>query len=271
MDYIRKKIMLVDDDISSRRQGKAILNDLYEVYPLPSAHKLFEVLNIVSPDLILLDIRMPEIDGFETIKLLKSNERYAQIPVMFLTASNDKASVIKGSRLGAAGFITKPFSSSDLAVHIENCLHAVNAEAAEAAEATEASEASEAESEVKNDKPIIIAIDDAPDILKAVHSILKEKYKVYTLSKPEKLHDILKNVKPNLFLLDYNMPELSGFDLIPVIREFPEHKDTPIMFLTSEGTVDHLTVAVSLGACDFIVKPFNIEVLLEKIARHIAL
>jgi putative two-component system response regulator len=109
MSANRRKIMLVDDDQSCRRQGRAILKDSYEVYPFPSAHKLFEVLEEFLPDLILLDIQMPVIDGFETIKRLKSNDRYASIPVIFLTASNDKESVIKGSSLGVAGFVRSLF------------------------------------------------------------------------------------------------------------------------------------------------------------------
>jgi len=243
MDNIRRKIMLVDDDRSIRQQGKALLKDMYEVYSLPSAQKLFEVLNIITPDLILLDIKMPEIDGFETIRQLKNSDRFASIPVIFLTASNDEESVIRGSKLGAAGFVTKPFSTSDLAERIERSITTA--------------------------KPVVLAVDDAPDILKTIYSILRNKYKVYTLSKPEKIHDLMRNIKPDLFLLDYKMPELSGFDLIPIIRGYAEHKDTPIIFLTSEGTIDNLTAAVGLGACDFIVKPFNADVLLERISKHI--
>jgi DNA-binding response OmpR family regulator len=65
------------------------------------------------------------------------------------------------------------------------------------------------------------------------------------------------------------MPEMSGFELIPIIRGYEEHKETPIVFLTSEGTVDTLTVALGLGANDFIVKPFMPQQLLDKVAKHI--
>jgi len=277
----RRKILLIDDDNSSRQQGRAILKDMYEVYPLPSAHKMFEVLQVITPDLILLDIHMPVIDGFETIKRLKSDPNYAKIPVIFLTASNDKESVLKGSSLGAAGFITKPFSSDNLYHHIENCLNPpVKKEpAADVAKNSEvfweefskvaAPETAPQEARVRTDKPIILAIDDAPDVLKTIHSVLKDSYKVYTLPKPEKLVDFLRKTKPDLFLLDYQMPEMSGFELVPLIRDFPEHEETPIIFLTSEGTLVHLTAAVGLGACDFIVKPVTMEVLREKVAHHL--
>jgi DNA-binding response OmpR family regulator len=257
MSDIRKRIMLVDDDQSCRQQGKAILKDKYAVYPLPSAHKLFEVLEVFMPDLILLDIQMPVIDGFRAMKRLKSDERFEHIPVIFLTASNDKRSVIKGRGLGAAGFVTKPFTAHELCSHIDRCLF------------TPVKSDPAGEEIPRDGKPVVLAIDDAPDMLKTIHAILRDKYKVITLPKPEKLHEILKKTKPDLFLLDYQMPAMSGLEIIPIIREYPEHKDTPIVFLTSEGTIDRLTAAVGLGVCDFIVKPFKVDVLREKIAAHI--
>jgi len=93
---------------------------------------------------------------------------------------------------------------------------------------------------------------------------------VFKLPKPMMLENVLKQVTPALFLLDYQMPERNGFELVPIIRNYTEHRNTPIIFLTSEGTVNNITAAVSLGACDFIVKPFNPEQLREKVAKHIA-
>ena len=93
---------------------------------------------------------------------------------------------------------------------------------------------------------------------------------MYTLTKSTELERVLQRLTPDLFLLDYQMPELSGFDLVPIIRNLEEHKDTPIVFLTSEGTIENLTAAIALGACDFVVKPFQPDVLREKIGKHIA-
>ena len=115
----------------------------------------------------------------------------------------------------------------------------------------------------------ILAVDDAPVILKTITSVLGDEYKVFTLANPAQLKDFLMQITPDLFLLDYKMPELSGFDLIPVIRNFEEHKDTPIIFLTSLGTVDHISASLALGACDFMVKPFQGNILREKVAKHI--
>jgi len=121
-----------------------------------------------------------------------------------------------------------------------------------------------------NAKPVIMAVDDSLVILQAVSSLLRDEYKVFTLAKPAELERVLLKIKPDLFLLDYKMPEVSGFDLIPVIRSREGHGETPIIFLTSEGTIDNVTAAVMLGACDFIVKPFDPDMLREKIRRHIS-
>jgi len=120
-----------------------------------------------------------------------------------------------------------------------------------------------------SDKPVIFAIDDSPVILRSVSSLLSGEYKVYMLASSTMLEKTLGQVKPDLFLLDYKMPDINGFELIPIIRRYSAHKDTPIIFLTSEGTVDNLSVALKLGACDFIVKPVQPNILREKIAKHL--
>jgi len=121
----------------------------------------------------------------------------------------------------------------------------------------------------KNRKMVVLAVDDSPVVLKSVSSVLSYDYKVYTLPKPTMLEELLKKITPELFLLDYLMPEVDGFKLVPIIRKFEEHKETPIIFLTSAGTIDNVTAALALGACDFIIKPFNPDILREKIAKWI--
>ena len=118
-------------------------------------------------------------------------------------------------------------------------------------------------------RPIILAVDDSPVILKTVSSVLSDEFNVLTLSKPAELRLVLQKTKPDLFLLDYKMPLVSGFDLIPMIRGFREHENTPIIFMTSKGTVDNVTAAMALGACDFVVKPFDTAVLRAKISKQI--
>ncbi|MCL2305575.1 MAG: response regulator [Planctomycetaceae bacterium] len=130
MENIRPTIILVDDNPANLVQGKNILKTFYKVFPAPSAAKLFETLENVLPDLILLDIVMPEMDGFEAIKILKADARFASIPVIFLTAVNDEKSELEGLDLGAVDYISKPFSAPLLLKRIANQLLIVRSQAA---------------------------------------------------------------------------------------------------------------------------------------------
>jgi len=118
----RKKIIIVDDNASYLSVVRILLKPFYEVYPAPSALKLFKIVEKFIPDLILLDVNMPEVNGFEAINILKESPRFNDIPVVFLTAKDDEASAEKGLELGAADYITKPFSGPLLLKRISNIL-----------------------------------------------------------------------------------------------------------------------------------------------------
>jgi putative two-component system response regulator len=118
----RYKIILVDDNMASLTMGRNMLKTFYEVYPAPSAEKMFEILKNISVDLILLDIDMPGMNGYDAIKKLKADERFVDIPVIFLTAKTDKDSELEGFDLGAMDYVSKPFSAPLLLKRIETQL-----------------------------------------------------------------------------------------------------------------------------------------------------
>ena len=119
MESDRNKIIIVDDDITNLTVGKNALADKYDVFTAPSGAKLFQLLEKLTPDMILLDIEMPGISGYEVIRKLKSSEKPAEIPVVFLTSIIDPESEVKGLNLGAIDYITKPFSRELLLKRIE--------------------------------------------------------------------------------------------------------------------------------------------------------
>lgn len=118
----RRKIILVDDNRATLLTARNMLKNVCEVYPLPSAAKMFELLENVIPDLILLDVNMPEMNGYEAIKRLKKDPRWSAVPVIFLTAQNDDDSELEGLSLGAIDYVSKPFCAPLLLRRIENHL-----------------------------------------------------------------------------------------------------------------------------------------------------
>jgi len=120
---MKKKIFIVDDNEVSLLAAEAVLEEKYEVLTMLSAKEMFSLLEKIQPDLILLDIEMPEMNGFEAMKELKSLDSVCDIPVIFLTGLHDAACEAFGIELGAVDFIMKPFSAPVLLNRIKNHLH----------------------------------------------------------------------------------------------------------------------------------------------------
>ena len=110
MENSRDVIIVVDDDITNLTAARNFLSGKYDVFTAPSGEKMFLLLKKITPILILLDIEMPDMDGYKVMEKLKKKEKTAHIPVIFLTAKIDPESEIKGLSLGAVDYITKPFT-----------------------------------------------------------------------------------------------------------------------------------------------------------------
>ncbi|MDR0863073.1 MAG: response regulator [Oscillospiraceae bacterium] len=122
MESDRKIILVVDDNPVNLTYAKEILRDKFKVYPVPSAEIMFDLLENILPDLILLDIEMPDMTGYEAMAKIQENPVLAEVPVVFLTAKLEEVSELEGLNLGAIDYITKPFSPPLLVKRIENHL-----------------------------------------------------------------------------------------------------------------------------------------------------
>ena len=109
-----KTVFIVDDNDTNLMTAKTALDGVYKTYAMPSAERMFKLSEKIMPDLILLDVDMPEMDGFQAMQVLKSDSKLKSVPVIFLSAKEDKATEERGLEMGARDFINKPFSASVL-------------------------------------------------------------------------------------------------------------------------------------------------------------
>lgn len=110
MDAYRYSIMIIDDNVTNLTVAKQALANDYRVYPVISGEKALALLEKVHPDLILLDIQMPGLNGFDVLNIVKANDKMQDIPIIFLTSMDSQGNELEGLQLGAVDFITKPFS-----------------------------------------------------------------------------------------------------------------------------------------------------------------
>ncbi len=116
-------IIVIDDDYSIRRLIKFTLEkERYKVITAEDALEGINTLNSRKIDLIILDIIMPDIDGYEALKIIKSSDHLKDIPVLMLTAKNEIDDMMKGFELGADEYLAKPFELSELLARIRNLL-----------------------------------------------------------------------------------------------------------------------------------------------------
>lgn len=118
------KVLIVDDSTTNVVLLEAILEDEgYEVFKALGANEAKKIIALENINVVLLDILMPKISGFEFLQDLKSNERTRDIPVIIISAVNDDETREKASELGAAEFIEKPINVNDVIEKVENHLN----------------------------------------------------------------------------------------------------------------------------------------------------
>ncbi|MGD1875729.1 MAG: two-component system response regulator [Mastigocoleus sp.] len=118
------KVLVVDDHAASRMTAVALLAmEGYQVIESDSGVCAIEMIAQSKPDLILLDVMMPGMDGFEVCKILKQDEQTRLIPIIFITALNDRRSRIRGIEVGGDDFLTKPFDRLELAARVKSLVH----------------------------------------------------------------------------------------------------------------------------------------------------
>ncbi len=117
----KKRLVLVVDDVEANRKllGNLLVNNNYDVGSASDGNRALEFIKNKHPDLILLDIIMPGMDGYEVCEKLKSNLETKYIPIIFLTAKANMEDIVKGFELGGVDYVSKPFNEKELLARVK--------------------------------------------------------------------------------------------------------------------------------------------------------
>ena len=119
----RRLILLIEDDPDLRKLTKIVVDQRFHLETAPDGRKGIEMVRELNPDLVLLDIYMVGMTGYEVCRILKDNPETAAIPVIMFTAGAQRHEVVEGYAAGADDYITKPFETDDLLSRIEHLLN----------------------------------------------------------------------------------------------------------------------------------------------------
>lgn len=116
----------------------------------------------------------------------------------------------------------------------------------------------------------ILLVDDSRFNLNALHSLLRDEYKIMAAIHAEQAFAAIEKNRPDLILLDVNMPDMDGYQICSVLKSDPATWDIPVAFVTGSGDADDIKRGLAAGACEFLIKPFNPELLKLRVKNILA-
>jgi DNA-binding response OmpR family regulator len=283
--------MVVDDTPSILKTIVVLLKKEFEVVPFSSGRSALEYLKGSWVDMIIMDVEMPEMSGYETVLRLRTDHRMDTTPVLFLTSRNDAPHKLGGRSLGTVDYITKPVLPKILLhrIHaqLELCDYRRRLERfqeqtgqAKKAEADKPGkqdiEKAKTDKRNKQDKnpktrKTIMVVDDTPAILDMMAGLLEKEFEVVLFISGTSALKYLQGAWVDMIIMDIEMPEQNGYETVIKLRADPRMDMTPVLFFTSQNDARHELAGLSLGAVDYITKPVLPEILLHRIHMQLEL
>ena len=263
---VRPRILIVDDVHENLHVLMNILRDDYAIAAATSGDKALELAQQQPyPDLILLDIRMPGMDGYSVLAHLKSNPATADIPVIFVTALADANDEARGLRLGVADYITKPVNPEllhlRLRTHLELRRYRRNPALFDVAQHAD-----------PDRPPSLLVVDDVPQNIHELLEALKDDYRILVARSGAKALELIEGPNPpDLVLLDIMMPEMDGYEVCRRIKASPAGNRIPVIFVTVVDAIEDKVKGFSIGAADYVTKPFDIDEVRARVRTHLEL
>jgi len=262
----RPRLLIVDDMHENLHAMVSLLRDDYAISAATSGEKALELARrMPQPDLILLDIQMPVMDGYSVLSALKIDPATAEIPVIFVTALSEANDEERGLALGVSDYITKPVNPDLLKSRIRNQLDLrrfrKNPVMFDISAHNEPGKL-----------PTLLVVDDVPDNIHELLEALSDEYRItVACNGPKAIDAVQSSTPPDLILLDIMMPGMDGYETCQRIKATHTGNRIPVIFVTVINETADKIKGLELGAADFITKPFDIDEVRARIRTHLEL
>ena len=254
VDILEKKLLYEDYEVSIARDGEEGIKKVKEI----------------RPDLILLDIVIPKMNGFEVLENLNKDKRFSSIPVIVISNSGYSVDLDKALELGAVDYLIKAeFDLDKIIEKIEKILFESDFSQKEDKEDQNLDKKKEISFQSsKNLKRILIVEDDLFLSDLCSKKLKKAGFEVLKVFDGQDGLKKIKEEKPALVLLDIVLPGLSGFEVLKQIKTNPESASVPVIILSNLGQKEDVQRGITLGAEDYIVKAnYTPSEIIEKIKK----
>jgi DNA-binding response OmpR family regulator len=218
-----------------------------------------------DPDLLVLDLILPDADGRELLAKLRRDPATADLTVVVLSGSDSEIARAECLALGANAFLEKPFDTTAFRVLVESLLR--TAEITSRTEAVAASPDAAEEPSPARSQSVLLAEDDDLVAALIVDRLGRDGFEMVHCSDGEAALAEARRNPPDLAILDVKMPKMDGFEVLARFREIPELADTAVIVLTAMGSEHDVVRGFDLGADDYVLKPFSPTELAVRVHR----
>ncbi len=283
IEKYKNRILVVDDNQATLFLFRKILEKKYTLLSASGGQEALQILrDHEPPDLILSDIMMPEMSGYDLFHEIKKDSRIASIPVIFVTALGTEADELRGLETGAVDYIIKPIEHNVLIARIKNILELsqYNRNSGEQLPETpvevfpeESIELPTSDTQIVNSEQTQLLVVVNPDYNKEKHDLLEQElsgdYELvqFTLE-TEAFEYCIGGKTPDLILLDVDRSEKNRFEIIRLFKNDKNTSSIPTILLTSIGSIEDETAAFQAGCADYISKPIVPPILKARIRIH---
>lgn len=256
-----KKILIIEDEkILGEIINKKLSLEGYSVTLAADGQQGVDMAMKNIPDLILLDLMMPKMNGFEVIETLKNYDATKGIPIIVISNSGQQTEIERVVSIGIKDYIIKAqFSPDDVIEKVKKYLNEEYEEGKGVQKTT-----------IHKNIKILLAEDDQFLSSLVAQRLSKEGYKVINATDGASVIKIFEENTPDLVLMDIIMPEMNGMEVLKNIKSQDKYKNTIVIIFSNLGQDHEIEEAMKAGADDFLVKVnFTLKEVVEKIQSHL--
>jgi two-component system, cell cycle response regulator len=269
------RILVVDDIFANVKLLEARLTaEYFSVVTAMSGPAALEICQRGDCDIVLLDVMMPVMDGFEVCQRLKADPRTAHLPIIFITALDQPSDRVKGLEAGADDFLTKPFSETALLARVRSLLRLkMLTDELRARTATSValglSEVDETVTRDTGEGGSLLIVDDRPNQAERMAEILGQQHSVVVTSKGEAVAEQAKETALDLIIVSLALENFDPLRLCSLIRANEATRQVPLLVIADVEDQARVVKALEIGVNDYLTRPVEKNEFLARVRTQI--